>query len=174
MRITASTRAGGATGKGPVHDDGSVGTLDFNADIRSGLDWCRLCGRAQGDRHKCLWSIDQCALAMFAQPAMYDVGVDAVPQGHPSNGCAGLGARPDNLHLELSAVEPPLAGLRGASVARHGVHDVHRAHYLWISANLQGVLTGRLPFSVWAAISTLFAGRFMEPVFIIEMTLGIG
>jgi hypothetical protein len=48
------------------------------------------------------------------------------------------------LQLEFGAVKPPLAGLGGASVTRHGVHDVHRAHYLRISALLQYVLTGRL------------------------------
>ena len=39
-------------------------------------------------------------------------------------------ARLDNLQLELSAVEPALGDLGSASLARHGVHDVHRAHYL--------------------------------------------
>jgi hypothetical protein len=48
------------------------------------------------------------------------------------------------LQLEFGAVKPPLAGLGGASLARHGVHDVHRAHYLRISALLQYVLAGRL------------------------------
>lgn len=84
---------------------------------------------------------------MFAQPAVHDVGVDAVLQCNPGNGRTGLGAGADNLQLELRAVEPPLGGLGGASVARHGVHDVHRAHYLRISAVLQYVLAGRIPIN---------------------------
>lgn len=51
-------------------------------------------------------------------------------QSHSSNGRAGLRTCLDNLQLEFSAVEPALGDLGGASFARHGVHDVHRAHYL--------------------------------------------
>lgn len=91
---------------------------------------CRLYGRIQGDRHKGLLSTNQYTLVMFAQPAVHDVGVDAVLQCQPGDGRAGLSAGSDNLQLELCAAEPSLGGLGGASVARHGVHDVHRAHYL--------------------------------------------
>lgn len=83
-------------------------------------------------------------LVMFAQPAVHDVSVDAVLQCQPGNGRTGLGAGSDNLQFELWAVEPSLGGLAGASVTRHGVHDVHRAHYLWISAILQYVIATRL------------------------------
>ena len=136
--------AGGATGKGPAHDDGGIGAFDLNADVRSGLHGCRLYGRIQGDRHKGLWPIDQCALTVFSQPAVNDVGIDAVLQRHPGNGRAGLGAGSDNLQLKFGAIEPSFGGLGSASVARHGVHDVHRAHYLWMSASIQGVFAGRI------------------------------
>ena len=129
---------------GPVHDDGGIGTLDFNTDVSGGLGCYRLRDRAQGDRHKRLRSIDPRALAVFAQPAVHDVGVDAMLQCDPGNGRSGLGAGAYNLQLELRAVETPLAGWCGASFARHGVHDVHRAHYLWMSARLQGVFAGRI------------------------------
>ena len=64
---------------------------------------------------------------------------------HPGNGRAGLGAGSDNLQFEFGTVEPSLGDLGGASLARNGVHDVHRAHYLWISAGLQCVFAGRIP-----------------------------
>ena len=41
---------------------------------------------------------------------------------------ASLAALADSLEFELWTVKPPL-GAFGASLARHGVHDVHRAHY---------------------------------------------
>ena len=80
-----------------MHDDGGIGTLDLNADVASGLGGRRFCGRTQGDWHKGLWPVDRCALALFAQPAVHDVGVDAVLQCHPSNGRAGLDAGADDL-----------------------------------------------------------------------------
>ena len=46
---------------------------------------------------------------------------------------------------ELRAVEPPLGGLAGASLARHGVRDVHRAHYL----NLFALLQDGTPSRTW-------------------------
>jgi len=70
-----------------------------------------------------------------------------VRDGHPGNGRTGLGAVPDNLQLEFGAGEPSLGGLGGASLARHGVHDVHRAHYHRISAVLQYVLAERIRWS---------------------------
>jgi hypothetical protein len=36
-----------------------------------------------------LWPIHQCALTVFTQPAVHDVGVDAVLQRQPTNGRAG-------------------------------------------------------------------------------------
>jgi hypothetical protein len=57
----------GTTGKRPVHDDGGIDTLDLNADVGCGLHGCRLYGRIQGDWHKGLWPINQCALAMFGK-----------------------------------------------------------------------------------------------------------
>ena len=100
-----------------MHDDSSIGAFDLNADVSGELGSCRFCGCTQGDRHKRLWPIDQCALAMFAQPAVHDVGVDAVMQCHPSNGCSGLSAGCDNLQLDFRAVEPSLWSF-GAWVVR--------------------------------------------------------
>ena len=85
---------------------------------------------AQGDRHKCLWLNDQRSLAMFVYLSVHDVGIDSVLQSHSSNGRSWLSTCLDNLQLEVSAVEPALRNFGGARVARHGVHDVHRAHYL--------------------------------------------
>ena len=152
-------RARGATGKRPVHDDGDIDTLDLNTNVGSGLYSYRLYGRIQGDRHKGLLSTNQYALAVFAQPAVHDVGVDAVLQCHPGNGRAGLGAGCDNLQLEFGAVEPSLGGLGGASVARQGVHDVHRAHYLRISVVLQYVLAGRIPANFHLKVESLSLRR---------------
>lgn len=76
--------------------------------------------------------------------AVHDVGVDAVLHCHPCDGRAGLGAGADTLPLEPWAVEPPCTRWCGASLARHGLHDVHRAHYLWMSASFQCVFAGRL------------------------------
>ena len=147
-------RTGCTTGKRPVHYDGGVCTLDLDADVASGKGRRWLCGRTQGDRHKGLWPIDQCALSMFAQPVVHDVGVDAVLLCHCGNGRARLGAGADNLQLEFSAVEPPLGSLGGASIARHGVHDIHRAHYLWTSESLQCVFAGRIPMNLQAVRKT--------------------
>jgi hypothetical protein len=105
-------------------------SVNLNADAASGLRGCWLYGRIQGDWHKGLLSTDQYALVMFAQPAVHDVGVDVVLQCQTGNGCTGLGAGCDNLRFELWDVKPALRDLGGVSVARHGVHDVHRAHYL--------------------------------------------
>ena len=55
---------------------------------------------------------------------------------HPSYGGICSGACPNNLKFELGTVIPSLGG---ASFARHGVHDVHRAHYLNLSAAIQDV-----------------------------------
>ena len=64
-----------------------------------------------------------------------------------SNGRARLRAGLDNLQLELRAVEPALGCLAGASLARHGVHDIHRAHYLNLFAALQDGMTSLLRHS---------------------------
>ena len=44
----------------------------------------------------------------------------------------------------LWEVELTFWGLGGASLARHGVHDVYRSHYLWMSAFPQCVVAGRI------------------------------
>jgi hypothetical protein len=54
-----------------------------------------------------------------------------------------LTALPDHLEFELWTVEAPLGDF-GASIARHGVHDLHRAHYRRGLAWAQDVFTGRL------------------------------
>ena len=74
---------------------------------------------------------------------MNNVGIDAVVQRHCGDGGARLAALRDNLELEFRTVKTPL-GVFGASFARNGVHDVHRAHYLWQSARLQDVFPRRI------------------------------
>ena len=68
---------------------------------------------------------------------MNDVGIDAMLHGHPSYGCICSGACRNHLKFEFGTVITPLGG---ASFARHGVHDVHRAHYLNLSATIQDVI----------------------------------
>ena len=87
---------------------------------------------------------DQRSPAMFTYPSVHDVGIDAVLQSNSSNGRAGLRACLDNLQLEFRTVEPALGDFGGASFARHGVHDVHRAHYLNLFAVLQDGMPSRL------------------------------
>ena len=82
---------------------------------------------------------------MLTYPSMHDVGIDAMLQGYGSNGRARLCACLDNMQLELWAIEPALGRLAGASLARHGVRDVHRAHYLSLFALLQDGTPSRLP-----------------------------
>ena len=84
---------------------------------------------------------------MFTYPPVHDVGIDAVLQSHSSNGRARLRACLDDLQLEFRAVEPALGDFNGASFARHGVHDVHRAHYLNLFAVLQDGMASRLRLS---------------------------
>jgi len=81
---------------------------------------------------------------MLAQPAVHDGGVNAVMQGHCGDGGAGLGAGAHHLELEFRAVEPAFGGLGGASIARYGVHGVHHAHYLCLSAGFQWGFAGRV------------------------------
>jgi hypothetical protein len=50
------------------------------------------------------------------------------------NGCARFSTLPNHLEFELGTVKPP-RGDFGASSARHGVHDLHRAHCLRKSAS---------------------------------------
>jgi hypothetical protein len=81
---------------------------------------------------------------MFTYPTVHDVGIDTVLQCHSSNGRAWKRACIDNLQLEFRTVEPAFGDLGGASFARHGVHDVHRAHYLNSSVGFQDGTAGRL------------------------------
>ena len=84
---------------------------------------------------------------MLAQPTVHDIGVDAIGQGHDGHGRSGLVAILGGLGLDLWAVNASLGPI-GLSFARHGVHDLHRAHYLLNAASPQGVLPGR-----WALTS---------------------
>ena len=67
---------------------------------------------------------------------MNNVGINAMLHGHTSYGGICSGASRNHLKFEFGAVITPLGG---ASLARHGVHDVHRAHYLNLSAAIQDV-----------------------------------
>ena len=60
---------------------------------------------------------DQCALAVFAQPPVNDVGVDGMFECDGGNGCARFSALPNNLEFELGTVKPPLGTLVRASLA---------------------------------------------------------
>jgi hypothetical protein len=80
---------------------------------------------------------------MLAQPAVHDVGVDAMLESDGCYGGASLAAFANDLEFELGTVKPPLGDF-GASLARHGVHDLHRAHYRLGSAHAQDVFTGRI------------------------------
>ena len=66
----------------------------------------------------------------------HNVGINAMLHGHTSYGGICSGASRNHLKFEFGAVITPLGG---ASLARHGVHDVHRAHYLNLSAAIQDV-----------------------------------
>jgi SAM-dependent methyltransferase len=133
----------------PHHSHRGCATSQLHADlwrgshnVRFGVSGVSL--RAQGDRHKCLWLNDQRSLAMFTYPSVHDVGIDAVLQSHSSNGRSWLSTCLDNLQLEVSAVKPALRNYGGASVARHGMHDVHRAHYLNLLVGHQDGMPSRL------------------------------
>lgn len=61
-------------------------------------------------------------------------------QSNPCHRCATAPALLHDLQLQLVAV---LAAQRSL---RHGVHDLHRAHYLYEQASVQDGLAGRLRF----------------------------
>ena len=84
---------------------------------------------------------------MFAQPPVHDVGVDTVFERDRCNGGANLAALANSLKFELWTVKPPLGDF-GMSLARHDVHDLHRAHYRRGSARAQDVFTGRIPMKL--------------------------
>ena len=84
---------------------------------------------------------------LLAQPAVHDVGVDAVGQGHAGHRGAALTALLRDLALELGTVKTSLGAI-GGCFARHGVHDLHRAHFLLNSASHQDVLPGRIPSKI--------------------------
>lgn len=91
----------------------------------------------------CNWLDAQGALTVFAQPPVHDVGVDAELEGDGCNGGARLATFANSLEFELWTVKLPLGDF-GASFARHGVHDLHRAHYRPNSACAQDVFAGRI------------------------------
>jgi hypothetical protein len=108
----------------------------------SGQRWrCWL--RCQRDWYKCELLNCQGALAVFTHPSVNNVGVDTVAETNACNGGASLATFANDLEFELWTVKPPL-GDYGASLARHRVHDLHRAHYRRSSARAQDVFTGCL------------------------------
>ena len=72
------------------------------------------------------------------------VGIEVITQSHDRNRCAALLALLYDLGLHLWAVKTSSEAI-GVSLARHGVHDLHRAHFELNSALLQDVLPGRVP-----------------------------
>ena len=85
---------------------------------------------------------------MLAQPLVHDVGVDAVPETDASTGGTSLAAFTNDLEFELCTVKPPLEGY-GLGLARHRIHDLHRALYRQTAITAQDIVTGlillRLP-----------------------------
>jgi hypothetical protein len=86
---------------------------------------------------------------------VHDVGIYAMLQCQASNGSTRSGACTGSLQFELGAVKQSLGRLGSASFARRGVHGVHHAHYLNLSAAIQGVMDGRLPRKAAAGICKL-------------------
>ena len=79
----------------------------------------------------------------LAKLPVHDVGIDAMGQrdaGYRSAKHLGLGS---DLDLELRAVQTSLGG-RGDRLARHRVHDLHRAHDARLSVLSQDGFAGRL------------------------------
>lgn len=85
----------------------------------------------------CRWSEDVgCRL-----PAMNNVGVDAMGQGDPCNGCVNLSTFLYDLGFKLRTVISPL-GARGINPVRTGVHYIHSGHYrLEVTSNQYGFAT---------------------------------
>ena len=79
-----------------------------------------------------------------------------------------MAALADSLAFELWTVKPPIGDF-GASLARHGVHDLRRAHYRRGSAPAQDVLGRTLTFGdqkihlVQAHAMLVGAGVFQAP-----------
>ncbi len=81
---------------------------------------------------------------------MHNVGVDGVAQRHDGDGGAGLITLRHNLELEFGTEKSQLGDF-DASLARHGVYDIHGAHYWRLLAPSQDVFAARKPpFSVMA------------------------
>ena len=143
----------------PLHNDGAIGALYLHADVQLRVGcgaWCRLT-QCDGHERSSLQLRHQRRRGLLAQPAMHDVGIDAVRQGHASHGRAALTALLHDLGLELGTVETPLRAI-GGSFARHGVHDLHRAHFVLNSASPQDVLPGRIQLTMLLTASRLTCG----------------
>ena len=80
---------------------------------------------------------------VLTQPAVHNVGVDAVGHCDRSNGRFVLATLLDNLGFEFWAVVTPL-GARGIALVRHSVHDLHSGHYRFDLTSVQYGVTGRL------------------------------
>ena len=77
---------------------------------------------------------------------MRDVGVDAMTPGNAgSPGTMGL-ALCNALRFELGTVKTPCPVI-GDHLARHGVHDFHRAHHARLPVLAQDGFTGHLHFN---------------------------
>lgn len=89
----------------------------------------RCCARCCDDPHRSrLAGRRHALLSLLTQPSMNDVGVDALSQGHAGHRGPCDAAFGHNLILEFWAVGTPL-GTWGDRLARHGVHDLQRAHH---------------------------------------------
>jgi hypothetical protein len=72
-----------------------------------------------------------------------DVGVDGRSERDGGNGSARLTAFPNNLEFGLRTAKTAHEKV-GASIARHRVHDLRRAHYLRISIHALNLMAGRI------------------------------
>jgi hypothetical protein len=87
------------------------------------------------------WSVN------LGTPGQISVGAYSVLERGGGNRGARLTAFPYYLEFELGTVKTSLGNF-GASIARYGVHDLHRAHYLRNSTPAQDVLPGRIRLAV--------------------------
>jgi hypothetical protein len=80
---------------------------------------------------------------MLSQPAMDDVGADARGQGHSRNRRPVRPALRHDMDLEFWTVRAPRE-IWEDSLARHGVHDLHRAHHACSNGLSQDGFTARI------------------------------
>ena len=147
----------------PVHRHDTCATPDLDANVGAAarsrpnsFGILNLRGR-QGKRDEWIYGLGGGFRRVLAQPAMDDVGVDAVGQGHRCNRCAVRPALRHDLRFECRAVIAPLRRWC-VRLARHGVHDLHRAHDACLNGLSQYGFTGRIPLNCARRSKSISAG----------------